>query len=95
MPQMKKTINYHKMADVIEEIRFVGFEFLSDIYEQCHNNETVIRLLTNALLQYCYLPIVIPALVGSSTKTASYKIGISTALFICTMTFKHLKSKEL
>jgi hypothetical protein len=38
------------MADVIEEIRFVGFEFLSDIYEQCHNNETVIRLLTNALL---------------------------------------------
>ena len=53
------------MLDLTEDIRYQVFEFLSDIYEQCHNNETVIKLLTNALLHYCFIPLVIPALVGT------------------------------
>jgi len=53
------------MADVEEELRDVTFEFLSDIFESCSKNTTVISLLTNALLHYCYLPLVIPALVGT------------------------------
>jgi len=56
------------MSDVEEEIRDVLFEFLSDIYESCSQNFTVIRLLTNSLLNYCYFPLVIPALTGSYSR---------------------------
>lgn len=53
------------MSDIEEELRDVIFEFLSDIFESCAHNTTVIRFLTNSLLHYCYLPLVVPALVGT------------------------------
>ena len=40
-------------------------EFLNELFEQCAVNKTVVKLLTNALLHYCYLPVVLPALVGA------------------------------
>lgn len=81
------------MNDVAEDLAAL-FEYLSDIYQQCALNETVIKLLTNSLLSYCYLPLVIPALVGTAHK-AKNQIGIATALFVATQTFKQLKSKEV
>lgn len=82
------------MADFEEELRYVLFEFLSDIYESCFQNTTVMRLLTNSLLHYCYLPLVIPALVGTNTRSQT-QIGISTALLVTTLTFRCLKSSEI
>lgn len=82
------------MEDVVEDIRYVVFEFLSDIYEQCSSNETVTKLLTNCLLNYCYIPLVMPSLIGTAHKSNN-QIGISTALYVTTMTFRYLKSKEL
>lgn len=67
-------------------------EFLNELFEQCAMNKTVVKLLTNALLHYCYLPVVLPALVGASKAANAPKISISTALFMVTMTFKQLKS---
>ena len=55
-------------------------------------SKTVVKLLTNALLHYCYLPVVLPALVGSTKAANAPKISITTALFMVTMTFKQLKS---
>ncbi len=81
------------MNDTAEDLT-VLLEYMSDIYQQCSHNETVIKLLTNALLHYCYLPLVIPALVGTAHKVST-QIGISTALFAATLTFKQLKSKEI
>lgn len=52
------------------------------------------RLLTNALLNYCYLPLVIPALVGTYQRNQP-QIGISTALLVTNLTFKCLKSPEI
>jgi len=57
------------MHDLVEDIRYVVFEFLSDIYEQCNQNETVINLLTNSLLHYCYIPLVMPALIATVPKS--------------------------
>lgn len=37
------------MNDCVEDL-FALFDFLSDIYQQCCQNEVVIKLLTNALL---------------------------------------------
>ena len=67
-------------------------EFLNELFEQCAMNKTVVKLLTNALLHYCYLPVVLPALVGSTKAANAPKISITTALFMVTMTFKQLKS---
>ena len=52
-------------------------------------------MLTNALLHYCYLPVVIPALVGSTKGFNAPNISISTALFMVTLTFKQIKSQSL
>ena len=59
-------------------------EFISEIFEQCNENKVAIKMLFNALLHYCYLPVVIPALVGSMKSFNGANIGISTALFIVT-----------
>ena len=53
------------------------------------------KLLTNALLHYCYLPVVVPALVGAIKAVNAPKISISTALYVITMTFKQVKSQSL
>lgn len=70
-------------------------EFLNELYEQCTLNKTVVKLLTNALLHYCYLPVVMPALVGATKSFNAPKISISTALFMVTLTFKQIKSQPL
>lgn len=57
------------MHDLVEDIRYVVFEFLSDIYEQCNQNDTVMKLLTNSLLHYCYIPLVMPALIATAPKS--------------------------
>ena len=82
------------MTDLEEELRDGIFEFISDIYESCSQNLTVMKLLTNALLHYCYLPLVIPALIGTYTRKQT-QIAISTALLVTTLTFKCLKSAEI
>lgn len=58
-------------------------------------NKIAIKLLTNALLHYCYLPVVIPALVGSTKGLNAPNISISTALYIVTTTLKQIKSQSL
>ena len=70
-------------------------EFLNELFEQCQANKLVGRLLNNALLHYCYLPVVVPALVGSIKGFNAPNISISTALFMITYTFKQLKSQPL
>ncbi len=70
-------------------------EFLNELYEQCASNKTVVRMLTNALLHYCYLPLVIPALVGTIKGFNAPKLSISTALYMITLTFKQIKSQAL
>ena len=70
-------------------------EFLSEIYEGCAMNKVAIELLTNALLHYCYLPVVIPALVGATKSHNAPNISISTALYVVTQTFKSIKSQQL
>lgn len=70
-------------------------EFINDLYEQCQANKTMVKLLTNALLHYCYLPVVIPALVGATKGFNAANISISTALFMVTLTFKQIKSQPL
>lgn len=68
-------------------------EFISEMFEQCSENKTCIRLLTNALLYYCYFPLVLPPLVGCAKTAAG--IGIQTSLFALTLTLKHIKSQHL
>jgi hypothetical protein len=68
-------------------------EFISEVYEQCSENKTCMRLLTNALLYYCYLPIVLPTLVGCDK--AKNNIGIQTSLYVLTMTMRLVKSQQL
>lgn len=63
-------------------------EFVNELFEQCSENKVVRKLLTNALLHYCYLPVVIPALVGSTKDFNAPNISISTALFMITYSFK-------
>ena len=63
-------------------------EFVNELFEQCSENKVVSKLLTNALLHYCYLPVVIPALVGSEKGSNAHNISISTALFMITYSFK-------
>lgn len=53
------------MSGLIEDIRYSVFEFISDLFETCQENLVVMKLMTNALLNYCYLPCVVPALVGT------------------------------
>jgi hypothetical protein len=77
------------MADVAEDLQDL-IEFLSEIFDQCSHNRIVIKMLTNSLLYYCYLPVIMPSLVGSTAR--KNQIGISTALYVTTMTLKHLQS---
>lgn len=84
-------VNTEKLDDQVEDLRDL-VEFLSEIYENCSQNRTVIRLLTNTLLHYCYLPVIIPALVGSMKGFNGANISISTALYFMTLTFKEIKS---
>ena len=72
-----------------------SIEFINELFEQCSENKTTAKLLTNALLHYCYLPVVIPALVGSTKGFNAPNISISTALFMVTLTFKQIKSQSL
>lgn len=68
-------------------------EFLSEVYGNCGHNQTVMRSLTNALLNYCFLPVVVPALVGVSK--AQNMIGISTAIYVTTSLLRNLKSQVI
>jgi hypothetical protein len=70
-------------------------DFISELYEGCQDNKIAIKLLTNALLHYCYLPVIVPALVGAVKTSNAPNISISTALYAITLTFKEIKSQQL
>lgn len=93
-PTAKRSIDFNKLNDLIEDLQDT-VEFINELFEQCAANKTTNKLLTNALLHYCYLPVVIPALVGSTKGFNAPNISISTALFIVTLTFKQVKSQPL
>ena len=63
-------------------------DFVNEFFEHCVQNKTTNRLLTNALLHYCYFPVIIPALVGSTKAFNAPNVSINTALYIVTLTFK-------
>jgi hypothetical protein len=65
-------------------------EFFHEIFEV--ENNTVSTLLCNALLYYCYLPIVVGSLVCVTQKPM---ISISTSLFILIHTFKSIQYQPL
>ena len=91
---MSNEVNFDKLESAVEELND-QFEFISEIFEQCLENKVCIKLLINALLHHCYLPVVIPALVGSMKSLNGHNIGISTALYIVTMTFRSVNSQIL
>jgi hypothetical protein len=58
-------------------------EYIHEILEI--NNLVVNALLSNALLHYCYLPMIAGSIVNVNIKP---KISISTALYVLILTFK-------
>ena len=81
--------NYEKLEYRIEDLTDM-MEVISEIFEQCGENKTVVRLLINALLYYCYFPQVLPPLVGCPKTNAG--ISIQTSLYALTLSLKHIKS---
>jgi len=88
----QKQFSYDKLEQKVEDLTDL-IEFISEIYEQCSHNKTCVRLLTNALLYYCYFPVVLPQLVGTIKTTAG--IGIQTSLYFLTLTLRNIKSQQL
>lgn len=76
--------SYDQLYHCVEEMHDI-MDFIQEIYE-C-DNRAVSDMLTNALLFYCYFPVVLGSL-ASETKPI---ISISTAQFILIQTFSHLK----
>ena len=80
MKSTKLQINMDRLEEKCENLDDT-LEFLGEIFKECEGNHVCIRLLTNALLQYCYLPVVLPVLVGVAARHEK-SLASSTALYV-------------
>ncbi|TNV84769.1 hypothetical protein FGO68_gene16079 [Halteria grandinella] len=82
--QRKGVRGYEQLYHFVEEMQD-QLEYLQEVFE-C-DNRIVSDLLSNALLHYCYLPVVL----GSLASEQKPLISISTAEFILIRTLHHIK----
>lgn len=76
--------SYDQLFQNVEDLQDM-IEYIHEIFEI--NNLVVNALLSNALLHYCYLPMIVGSVVNVEMKP---KISISTALIILILTFKQI-----
>ena len=63
--------------------------YIQDIFSS--GDEDINKMLTNSLLHYAYLPIVVQALCAIKNKPA---LSLNTCLYVLTQTFRIVKFKE-
>jgi hypothetical protein len=75
---------FDPMFSLMEDFQDL-LDYIQEIFDI--NNRTVSEAMLNALLNYCYLPVVLGSLVCIESKPA---ISINTSLYILSHTFKNI-----
>lgn len=80
-------MKFDKLLDTIDDMDDI-LEFVQEIFEI--ENPTIRSLLSNALLNYFYFPVVVKSISGAidCPEPKRYEVSISTALFVLNRTFK-------